>query len=246
MQSINLYAYGRSTVEGEWGIDQSRTVNRLYYVNAGRAHIRNASREHVLTEGRLYIIPQCNDFRPVDAVNFDHTFFDFYSTRIFRNDRILEWDAAHLHADSLFDYVNTLLSERRDPVCHAAMEHFLAGLLLAIECRSGELPYMTNPLITRAVALIHEDCAAASTMRLAERLNLNESYLVRLFRRTMGTSPMKYIRACRVQYGKELLDNGARVAEAAEKCGYASPSAFYKVMQAEMHRAPSALKKKDL
>ena len=41
MKEVELYAFGRTTVEGQWEIDQSRIVNRLYHVNRGSAVILN-------------------------------------------------------------------------------------------------------------------------------------------------------------------------------------------------------------
>jgi AraC-like DNA-binding protein len=54
---------------------------------------------------------------------------------------------------------------------------------------------------------------------------------------------MKYIRACRVSYGKQLLQNGATVEEAAEKCGYSSAASFYNATTAEFNISPSKLRK---
>jgi mannose-6-phosphate isomerase-like protein (cupin superfamily) len=102
MQDIHLYAYGRSTVNGFWQIDPSRIVSRLYFVNAGEAKIVSASREYKLTQGSAYIIPQSKSFRPVDSVGFDHTYFDFYSTRILRPDRIVSVSGDVLGAASFF------------------------------------------------------------------------------------------------------------------------------------------------
>ena len=55
---------------------------------------------------------------------------------------------------------------------------------------------------------------------------------------------MKYIRTVRVFRGKEIIEQGASVDEAAAKCGYSSPSAFYNAVMAELHISPSAFKKK--
>ena len=76
MQNINLYAYGRATVNNAWPAMHNFIVNRLYYVNSGSALIHNANREQTLVKGRIYIIPQCHNFKPLDAFSFDQTLFE--------------------------------------------------------------------------------------------------------------------------------------------------------------------------
>lgn len=242
MEEIRLFAYGKSTENGAWYIDKSRIVNRLYYVNSGKAVISFANKEHTLVEGKLYIIPQCNDFFTVEATDFDHTFFDFYNSRILSSDKALEFDKKDLNAEALFDYLNFLIVSDPDKQLYDSIKYFLCGFLKLLD-KSHPLPYISNSYVTTAVNLIHKESFSLNTLQLAKKLNLNESYFIRIFSSAMGITPMKYIRACRVSYGKQLLQNGATVEEAAEKCGYSSPSAFHNATIAEFNISPSKLKK---
>lgn len=242
MEKIRLYAYGKSTENGAWYIDKSRIVNRLYYVNSGKAVISFAHKEHTLVGGKLYIIPQCNDFFTVEAKDFDHTFFDFYNSQILRCDKILEFDKNDLNAEALFNYLNFLIASDPNKQLYDSVKYFLYGFLNLLE-KSYPIPYIINSYITDAVNLIHGECFSLSTKQLAKKLNLNESYFIRMFSSVMGITPMKYIRACRVSYGKQLLQNGATVEETAEKCGYSSAAAFYNATTAELNISPSKLKK---
>ena len=242
MEKIRLYAYGKSTENGAWYIDKSRIVNRLYYVNSGKAVVSFAHMEHTLVEGKLYIIPQCNDFFTVEAKNFDHTFFDFYNPQILCCDKPLEFDKKDLNANALFDYLNFLITSDTNKQLHDSLELFLCGFLKSLE-KSHPLPYISNSYVTAAVNLIHEESISLTTDKLAKRLNLNKSYFIRMFSSVMGITPMKYIRSCRVSYGRRLLQSGATVEEAAEKSGYSSASAFYNATTAELNISPSKLKK---
>jgi AraC-like DNA-binding protein len=243
MQDIHLYAYGRSTVNGFWQIDPSRIVSRLYFVNAGEAKIVSASREYKLTQGSAYIIPQSKSFRPVDSVGFDHTYFDFYSTRILRPDRIVSVSGDVLGAASFFSHINAVIEADAAQSALPAMRALLAGFIRLIEAMHTEDLYIASPYVMQAVNRIHSDYPSVTTKALAAELNLNESYFIRLFTENMGLSPMKYIRTVRVFRGKELIEGGAGVDEAAAKCGYSSPSAFYNAVMAELHLSPSAFKK---
>lgn len=242
MEKIRLYAYGKSTENGAWYIDKSRIVNRLYYVNSGKATVSFAHQEKTLVMGKLYIIPQCNDFSTVEAENFDHTYFDFYNSQILCSGKILEFDISDLNADMLFDYLNSLILTDTNQIFFESIQYFLCAFLTLLE-KKHSLPYISNSYITSAVNLIHSECFSLSTKELANKLNLNESYFIRLFSSVMGITPKKYIRACRVSYGKQLLQKGATVEEAAEKCGYSSATAFYNATVSELNIPPSKLKK---
>jgi AraC-like DNA-binding protein len=124
-----------------------------------------------------------------------------------------------------------------------AMRALLAGFIRLIEAMHTEDLYIASPYVMQAVNRIHSDYPSVTTKTLAAELNLNESYFIRLFTEHMGLSPMKYIRTVRVFRGKELIEGGAGVDEAAAKCGYSSPSAFYNAVMAELHLSPSAFKK---
>ncbi len=243
MINSSIISCGRYTAEGKWYIDRNRTVNRLYFVNSGSAVILNGKDEHTLTAGMVYLIPQCKTFEPLNAESFDHTFFDFYSSLILRPDKIIEFDGAVFSAASFFNYINTLLEGAEGKRCREAMELFLSGFLSLIETQYREFMYITNPVLTTALELIHSEYQCVTTEILAKKLNLDKSYFIRTFSSAMGISPMKYIRAVRVSQGKILIKNGVSIAEVAERCGYSSPSAFYNATVAELGIPPSALKR---
>lgn len=246
MKDVDLYAFGRSTVAGSWEIDRNRIVNRLYHVNAGAATVRSGSREYRLTAGNTYVIPRCQNFKPMCAENFDHTYFDFYTARILNFESIIEIGAGVPCADDFFSYVNRLIATHPREALQNAMEQFLSGFLTLINDVFAPLPYISNASLTEAVRIIHNEYPCITTARLAKKLNLNESYFVRSFTAAMGLSPMKYIRAIRVSYGKSFMQNGMSVTEAAEKCGYSSSSAFYNAMKAELGIAPSDIRKNSI
>ena len=245
MNGITLHLYGRKTMQGPWLTDKSRAVNRLYFVNSGSAIVRNAGVERKLTAGNFYIIPQCHDFSPIFADGFDHTYFDYSSPRLLVPNRIVEIDASVLSAQSFFAFINTLIGNEGKKPTPSAVQLLLSGFLSAIEDAGVRLPYSKSPIIAEAVEIIHRRFESVTTVDLARRFNFNESYFIRLFRSTLGISPMKYIRACRVMHGGELLRSGMSVEDAALKCGFSSGSAFYKAVKAELGKAPSDLKLND-
>lgn len=242
MKDINLYTCGRCTVNGKWDFDRSRILNRLYYVNSGSAVIHNGTDEYRLTNGNFYIIPQCKSFQPIDSKDFDHTYFDFYSSRIFRSDRIAEFGGDVLCASSFFEHINPIINNKNiKPI----MEQYLSGFMALIEAKYKELHFVSESSVTYALNIIHSEYADITTDTLAKRINLNKSYFIRLFSSTMGITPMKYIRAVKVSHGKKLIQNGESITRAAELCGYSSPAAFYNAVKSELGISPIDFKKRD-
>ena len=241
MNEINLYAYGRNTAQGKWHIDYNRVVNRLYYVNSGSAVIFNGADEYMLEAGNTYIIPQCKAFQPINAFDFDHTYFDFYSSKVLNPGILIKLNKSKIDSAFFFEFINELIKKGNKNDLKA-MEAFLFGFLSVIDNNCGPLPYITNPLITSAINIIYNDFSTVTTKAIAQKLNIDESYFIRLFSSIMGISPMKYIRALRISHGKELLKNGCSISDAAEKCGYSSSSSFYNAVKSELGIIPSELK----
>lgn len=239
---VELFAFGRSVAEGAWYVDHSRIVNRLYFVNGGSARLGGAHGEWTLSEGNFYILPRSEGFSPIASPRFDHTYFDYYSPRMLRPDRIVERRLDAFGASHFLAFVNTALAEGKSENPHEAMQALLQGFL---GCVMSDMPrdlFIENEAVLCAVERIHSDFATVTTKDLAAEAHLCESYFIRLFRECIGCSPLRYIRARRVLYGKQLLAQGVSVERAAEICGYLSASAFYKAVKSEIGQAPSVLK----
>ena len=242
MNSVVLYAFGRAATKGEWYIDQSRIVSRLYFVNRGNAILRTAGGEERLTEGHFYILPRSDHFAPIATECFDHTYFDYYSTRILRPDRIIAFPLSRFGAEHFLRFINALLSEGTQEKTHRSVQALVQGFLALAEDALPHAAFIESIAVARAVERIQKDFSFVSTRELAAEAHLDESYFIRLFKESVGLSPLQYIRARRVLHGRQLLESGYSVEAAAEACGYITPSAFYKAVRAETKKSPSALK----
>lgn len=70
-----------------------------------------------------------------------------------------------------------------------------------------------------------------SLEEVAGKLNVNKSYLSRVFSHDCGKSFTEYVSWYRIEQAKRLLDEGVRIREIAEKVGIDNPSYFFRVFK---------------
>ena len=99
-------------------------------------------------------------------------------------------------------------------------------------------------LIAAAVAEINESFAEIfGVSELAERLQVNESYLIRRFNTETGVSPGRYLQAVRIDRAKKLLSEPAYSLDViAALCGYSGANYFCKVFKKECGETPTAFR----
>ena len=92
----------------------------------------------------------------------------------------------------------------------------------------GLLRALADPRLAHAIRRIHEAPAQAWTVaQLAKEAALSRSAFFERFSRATGLAPMEYLLAWRMALAKQLLgQDGAAIAEVAERVGYSSASTF--------------------
>ena len=80
---------------------------------------------------------------------------------------------------------------------------------------------------------------------LASRVNVSTAYLREIFSEKMGTTPLKYLRKLRLDYGVALLETGYyTVEEVAELSGYTDPKYFSTSIKRYTGSSPIRIKNK--
>ncbi len=238
--NIRLYSFGRYLANKPWKMDiPSHIVTRLYYVNSGTAIVSYSKKEYTLTEGNVYLLPQCPDFRTLFAQNFDHTFFDFRAPFTLKLDSFVEIPGEQCNLKDFFVFINKAV--QAGTISLAAAKQFVTAMLTYMD-QNFHIPYLSDTHIINSMEMIFNASSVPSVKALAQQLNLNENYFIRLFTNAVGVTPMKYIRSTRLSEGKQMLKNGISVTEVSEYCGYTSPTAFWKAFQKEFGCAPSHIK----
>ncbi|MFS0722519.1 response regulator [Paenibacillus sp. 1P07SE] len=110
----------------------------------------------------------------------------------------------------------------------------------AEETRRTTSHQLVRQLVETVEAQLSEDLGLHT---LAEQLFVNPSYLSRLFKKETGTSFSSYVQERRMERARELLQDGAKVFDAASRVGYRDISYFAKVFRKHWGAAPSEIRK---
>jgi AraC-like DNA-binding protein len=130
-----------------------------------------------------------------------------------------------LFVEAVRHYVETLPSDRRG---------WLAGL--------------RDPVVGRALALLHAELARAwTTEALAREVFLSRSAFADRFTALFGVPPMKYLTTWRMQVAAQHLRDAHRsVAQIATDVGYESETAFARAFKREFSMSPAQWRKQPL
>jgi len=125
-------------------------------------------------------------------------------------------------------------------------EHLLRSLLIFIEQKLALDGPSRNPALDRARAYIDEHWAEDFDVEaLAQVAYVTPSYLSRLFKRRLGTTPMRYRNAVRIEKAKHLLlIQSASVEEIADVLGFADAKYFSQLFKSLTSLTPSQFRVK--
>lgn len=134
--------------------------------------------------------------------------------------------------DGLAGVVRAMVREVGEGCPHGALyaESLSASVLLRLAQTHGHARHergtLTQAQLRRVDALIAEDLAAGPTLTaLAAAAGYSKAHFVRLFRRTTGTSPHRYVLQRRLDEARRLIvATSAPLAEVASDTGFASQS----------------------
>ncbi len=234
-----IVAAGYKTTTGQYRHKTPLGLVRLHYVMDGYAEITDGGAVRRLEAGHLYLFRQDKRRQPIQTFGYEHIFLDFHTTSPLAMQQILDIPC---DSDPLLDTLRYLIPyfaewrKERDLI-NSALE-----MILCVIDRIHPLPRIQSPIISKALEIVETRYASITSASLAEELNYNESYFIRLFRQETGMPPMQYIRICRITQGLDKIRSGMDIGTASALCGYTSPAAFSAAVQAHFHCTPSAFR----
>lgn len=110
----------------------------------------------------------------------------------------------------------------------------------AVSYYDKDRPQITNALVGQAVALIGENYhEGVSLVGVAEKLNVNSTYLSRIFKQETGITFTDYLSSCRIARAKELLTHtDKKIKVIALDCGFYDEHYFCKIFKRMEGRSP--------
>ncbi len=115
-----------------------------------------------------------------------------------------------------------------------------AGVLSASLQSDAEKLKKIRPVLEYVEANYASDISTADLCRL---LSFNETYFCKLFRETVGTTPVNYINFVRVCKAERLLREDLSLSKIADSTGFSSLSYFNRTFKKFNHYSPSEYKK---
>lgn len=139
----------------------------------------------------------------------------------------LEFASPNLRDARLGQRVNLLFSRLTRTASVLAVEEILVQLVrrLASENRPGYEERKYSTTVARARERIDDDPAGQINLgELATLSGVSRYQILRAFARELGVTPYAYVIQCRVRLARQLLLQGATLADAAQRAGFADQS----------------------
>ncbi len=112
-------------------------------------------------------------------------------------------------------------------------------------CKESEAS-VDNPLISKAISLIHRKTGTCTLQSVAGELSISQSYLSRLFKETMGSTFQNYLLQTRMQQAADMLKSGQKYTnkDIATTLGYQDTQNFCRTFRRYWNTTPQQFKKR--
>ncbi len=184
--------------------------------------------------------------------NFDsEVFYMFY---VQSRNKITVFDAEHPVHDTLKRYIAESYDEYSDKeICYmlpirANIYHIMTALLRYYCGSKNELDRMIyhNVLRMRPVITYIDESFREKIYieRLSDMINVSPDYFTKMFKESIGKTPIDYINGMRVNSAMQLLaSTELSMAEIADTIGFCNPNYFHKIFKQYTDTSPLAYRK---
>ena len=227
--SINLIIVVEGALEALWDSERAE-------IPAGRAALIYSS-ETILfrfPQGRRTVVQWCDTGEPAGSA--------WIRQKLKRAPLTLEASETLRH---LMEMGKKLSGENRDDV--RAFRDALGEALICAYLHQANLD-CDEALVPEAVSKSKEYieshfCDPIDNGEIARKAGVSPQYLVRLFKRSLGLSPVQYVWNLRAEKGAFLLrQSGLTVGEIAYQCGYKNPFHFSRHLKTTYGHSPRDLR----
>ncbi len=230
----------------------ARDVYILHYIISGKGYLDFGDKHITLVEGQSFLI---RPFLPVHYYSdsedpWEYIWVDFRGNefekligniQFQKSNCVIEYTAPQY----VLPLMESIYREYNGEDHKNFHKNFCNGLLTAILGIYTDLyPAPENSIYTQqfsfAQKLIEENYQNKNfqTKHIAEKLNLSNSSLYRLFKEFAGISPNRYLINYRIAVAKNLIDSGEKIHIASQMCGYDDPLYFSRVFKSVTGMSP--------
>jgi len=240
METIGrVICYGSATVPASsWYCKKHVSINRLYYIHAGKGGYVHHAKAYPLRAGRIYFIPYTADFAPFsDACDpIVHTYMDFELIPPIITDGIISAEASQngkiSSAASVFALGGAMSKHcdlsalYQDPplweLCKASVI-YLVNEIASV----NQIPKITDEVVLASLAMMHTKMNEELTVNeIARECYMAPDSFIRRFSRAVGITPYRYLKSIRLRTAHCLREAGMSLSQIASEVGYADASAL--------------------
>ena len=148
------------------------------------------------------------------------------------------------HFKRLDKYAQSNNQYKKELVLEAALTDILLEFEPPEKDAFDSSTLLINPIIKKAVEYINGNTSKISRMEeIAAAVNVSPSYFSHLFIKELHISPSKYLLEKKLVMANRMIDSGVGAVTAAEQCGFANYSGFYKMYKKAFGYPPSKTNK---
>ena len=187
--------------------------------------------------------------------NFDEEVFYMFDVQsrnkisVFREGHPVHPTLSHYMSESYEEYI-------AKDVCYKlpirANIYLMMTALLRYYCGSKDdsdrMIYHNVLRLAPVIAFISEHyCEKIYVEKLADMINVSPDYFTKMFKESIGKTPIEYINGLRINHAMELLyKTEESMAEIADEIGFCNPNYFHKTFKQYMDQSPLAYRKSTL
>jgi AraC-like DNA-binding protein len=230
----------------EWHVDEPGAVfHRIYYVYAGDAVYEDDQQCFQLEKGHIYLFPTNKPYKinhdakkPFACLWFHIIMFPVIFNPIMdlKIENGIEYHLMRALEQAVADHVSYGTG--------GALVHQTLHSILYLMGLKNKFITLDDPHLYDAITHIHENYMEnIPNERLSNLMGYDTSYFIRLFRKTFGLSPQRYITNYRMSKAVSLIRSSMSVSEVAAKVGYTDEKAFSRAFKREKSVPPVEYKK---
>ncbi len=246
MKIGKISSFGTLRSEGKWyPSDVLYPINRIYCVRSGQARFFDGKETYVFEKGKVYFVPECEDFAPVADKNelFVHSYADFALISPIKCEHVIfsdiKDDESMRLAIDVFLHGCEKKIEMKEPTSASAsslysMFESAVSYLVTRVAEDNKVDFVSDSTVTHAIYIMNRRMNENLTVSdIAREVYMSEDGFIRKFSRLMGTTPYAYLKKLRLMTAMSMINDGENIACTAAAVGYSDAASLLHALAME-------------